>query len=131
MAGAAMRASEALKQWECDKPTCPMCRTRSCEWCQRWDVMIEALREKAEREERERPKVPLAQQAAAVELANADLVNDWSSSNLQALAEAAATLRKLDEEGGQMLAASEVWTLDTCAQFARLLRSLGVEAKKS
>ena len=92
-----------------------------------------ALREKVEREDRERPKVTLAQQAAAVELANADLVNDWSSPNLQSLAEAAATIRKFDEDGGRLLTKhrDEIgkqlkWCKCTNCLF---LRSLGVEPK--
>lgn len=128
-----MKASEAEKQLA--RYADDARRLLERKWCGEGlvDAAIAALREKAEREEQERKKVALAQQATAVELANADLVNDWSSPNLQALAEAAATLRKLDEDGGRLLTKHRdelgkqlTWCKCTNCLF---IRSIGVEPK--
>ncbi len=88
---------------------------------------IAALREKVERDEKERPKVPLSAQIAYVRS------HSHSDPNEHAAQQAAAdTLRRLEEEGGKLLN----WHFDkighdtTREEWVLLLRSLGVEERK-
>ena len=110
------------------------------------DAARAALREKAEREEQERPKVTLAEQASAALLMARDAwsgliprlrpTSDADLAVTQQLYAAAATLRKLDEEGGKllaeldrMIAAKRTIECVTWRPTADFLRSLGVEPK--
>lgn len=123
-----MKASEALKFFEASALRCPTCPNFSCDYCQRWTVMLSALRREAEREEQERPSYSLKEQID-------DIESEFHGTDTAGNA-AAATLRKLDEEGGKllaeldrMIAAKRTIECVTWKPTADFLRSLGVEKK--
>lgn len=127
-----MKASEALKKLNKDILACPRCATGTCDECQLRMVMYDALREKAEREEQERPKVTLAQMVEACSYASGLACGP----HVEWLDLAADTLRKLDEEGGKLLAEArpgERHTIDSLGGWMcsaiNLLSSLGVKEK--
>lgn len=87
-----------------------------------YNELIEALREKAAREEKELAKVPLAAQIAYVRS------HSHSDPNEHAAQQAAAeTLRRLRVDGARALTAHSD-TIECAAQ--QLLIALGVKAKK-
>jgi len=85
--------------------------------------MIEALREKVEREEQERPKVTLVEMASHIQRG---FTADGACDELPCPKCSAAfdTLRKLDEEGPSQMADLRQLGMYRAVEF---LRSLGVE----
>ena len=81
----------------------------------------EALEREAEREEQDRPVYSLKEQIA-------DIDDEFSGTDTAGNA-AAATLRKLDEEGGKLLARHANTTFACCCDGCVLAHSLGVEPK--
>lgn len=97
-------------------------------WEEAWpgflDVAEIALREKVEREEKERPKVTLKEQEQAVRCAHERFVGN----EFGPLKDAADTLRRLEEEGGRILTHESRLVPCGCGSM-HLLRALGVEAQ--
>lgn len=130
-----MKASEALK-------VCEKALGSRVPVSEEWVVAVDALRREAEREEQERTKVTLAKQTDAVAAWRGCCGLPTSSCNCvehldcPTMKAAAATLRKLDEEGGKllaeldrMIAAKRILECVTWKPTAALLRALGVEKK--
>lgn len=123
-----MKASEALARFYGRTLPCAQCGNGSCESCQERSVMRSALLAAVEREERGRPKATLTQMAEACRLAS-ELA---CGPHVEWLASAYDTLRKLDEEGGALLARFDRGHTPGHVILGLLLdlfRSLGVEPK--
>lgn len=115
-----MNAKEALKLLEDKSSIDGLFRCLS----PAMETAIAALREKAEREEKER-KPTLKEQVEACYYASGLACGP----HVQFLEVAGDTLRRLDEEGGEILKREEALVPCGCGS-SRLLSSLGVEARK-
>lgn len=117
-----MKASEALKQLRAKGSLDEMLGLLMGEPLQR---AIESLEREAEREEQERPKVTLEEMAEACSYASGLACGP----HVEWLDLAAATLRKLDEEGGKLLLRLFSSDRDAAKAAGDFIRSLGVEPK--
>lgn len=117
-----MKASEALKQLRAKGSLDEMLGLLMGEPLQR---AIESLEREAEREEQERPKVTLEEMAEACSYASGLACGP----HVEWLDLAADTLRKLDEEGGKLMARHANTTFACCCDGCVLAHSLGVEKK--